>query len=77
MDRFLAAERKAIEVAKWLKGVEIHSDPGNGFVYDWVESFAREFRDRWPSSKCKDCIRDCAYECKSFCDKYERDPKCL
>lgn len=72
VDRFIEAERCAIEIAKYLEGCSIHSDPGDEFLVGWIEKFAEEFRRDWPNSKCKDCIRDCAHECKSFCDKYER-----
>lgn len=69
-DRFLQAEIRAIEIAKWRRGEEIHSDPGEGYVTKWVEQFAKEFRDRWPDSKCATCVCECGYECKSFCDQY-------
>jgi hypothetical protein len=70
-DRFLEAERRAIEIAKWEKGVEIHSDPGDAFVEEWIKKFATHFREKWPHSQCKDCKKDCAYECKAFCEDFE------
>lgn len=72
MNRFLEAQRRAVDCAKWLEGVEIGHDPGNGFVINWIELFAKKFRDQWQNSCCKDCKKDCAYECRSFCDRYEK-----
>jgi hypothetical protein len=76
VDRYLEAQRRVIEISKWIKGVEISSDPGDEFVHRWAAKYAAEFSKRWPSSKCKDCCHDCAHECRSFCEKFEKDPKC-
>lgn len=46
---FLAAQKEAIEVAKWLLGEKLGRDPGQEFVRQWIKEHAAEFRENWPS----------------------------
>lgn len=46
---FMAAQKDAIEVAKWLLGEKIGRDPGEEFVMEWIREHAEEFRRNWPS----------------------------
>lgn len=45
---FMAAQKDAIEVAKWLWGEKIGRDPGDEFVIKWIKDNAEEFRRNWP-----------------------------
>jgi len=46
---FMAAQKDAIEVAKWLLGEKIGRDPGEEFVTEWIRENAAEFRKNWPA----------------------------
>ena len=46
---FMAAQKDAIEVAKWLLGEKIGRDPGEEFVNEWIRENAEDFRKNWPS----------------------------
>ena len=45
----MAAQKDAIEVAKWLLGEKIGRDPGEEFVTEWIRENAAEFRKNWPA----------------------------
>jgi len=71
---FMEAQIHKIEVEKWEQGVRQYSDPGDGFVLDWIYCNAKQFRDSWEISLCKDCsnIRCCGHYALSACDKFYR-----
>lgn len=46
---FMAAQKEAIEVAKWLLGEKLGRDPGQEFVMQWIRDNAENFRANWPS----------------------------
>jgi hypothetical protein len=68
--RFIDAERRAIEHAKYLEGCKTGKDPGNDFVLLWVDKYASDFRARWEHSACKSCAEKCSHEVKAFCERY-------
>ena len=53
--RFMHAEQKYIDDAKWYEGIRINRDPGDAFVMQWALQHAKEFRDMWDKSNCKNC----------------------
>ncbi len=69
---FMEAQIHRIEVDKWEQGVFQHSDPGEDYVLDWVYHNAKEFRDGWQISLCKDCgnLRECGHNALSACDGF-------
>lgn len=71
---FMDAQVHRIEVDKWCRGEQQHSDPGDVFVMDWVYENAKSFRDDWQISLCKDCVkhRECGYYALSACDNFEK-----
>lgn len=44
---FMAAQKDAIEVAKWLLGEKLGRDPGQEFVLQWIRENGKAFRDNW------------------------------
>ena len=70
--KFIKAELKCIDEAKWYEGERIHTDPGIPFVEKWTVEHAKEFRDKWNKSICKKCVSGhiCGNylkaECKDF-----------
>ena len=69
---FMKVQVHRIEIDKWCQGERQHSDPGDGFIIDWVYTNAKSFRDEWQNSLCKHCInhRECGYYALCSCDNY-------
>lgn len=72
---FTRAQKKAIEVAKWIEGEKIHNDPGENYVKHWVKTFAKDFKSCWEKSKCKQCVfEECRYKAIQYCDCFSPNP---
>lgn len=72
-NKFMQAELKHIDDAKWYEGIRTGKDPGESFVNDWATKNAKEFRDKWNASKCKQC-RDghlCGNTVKEECENFK------
>ena len=78
---FVHAECDCISKDKWIEGIKIHSDPGNGYVLKWVSDNSQEFRDKWNASSCRLCVSafDCGHylriSCSDFIQREKRTPK--
>jgi len=74
MYKFLNAQKKRIEIEKWLEGERNHKDPGHEFVIEWIKHNAAWFREKWQVSLCQSCIfaAECGYEVRQSCIKYEK-----
>ena len=72
MNDFMQAQKKRIELEKWLEGCRINCDPGMEFIIEWIKNNAADFRETWDKSLCKKCYysNDCGFEVKQYCDKY-------
>ena len=74
--RFILAETKLIEIAKWIEGEHIHRDPGateeekNAFMEKWIIDHAMGVRNAWNSSKCRICCKNCFYNMKKECSDF-------
>jgi len=71
---FMNAEKICIEKDKWFKGIQIHKDPGDDFIFDWVQYNSQEFRDKWELSQCKHCVSAfcCGHYLKTKCNNFEK-----
>ena len=73
---FTHAQKKAIEVAKWIEGEKIQSDPGEKYNLYWVKTSAKDFKQDWEKSKCKECYHsDCRYKAISNCSNFVPNPE--
>ena len=74
--RFIQAETKLIEIAKWIEGERIHKDPGateeekNAFMNEWISNHASDVRNAWNDSKCRTCGNGCFHNMKKECPKF-------
>jgi hypothetical protein len=74
--RFMSAETKLIEIAKWIEGEHTHRDPGateqekNAFMEKWIVDHATGVRNAWNDSKCRTCCKDCFYNMKKECSNF-------
>lgn len=75
--KFLKAQMDAIDMAKWYRGEEIHSDPGQQFIIEWINKNAKLFREEWNKSCCKNCYKwfECGHMLKKECDNFNFDEK--
>lgn len=71
LDRYLKAEIKYIEDAKWFEGIRTHTDPGDFFIQSWIISSANNFRLQWEQSCCRFCQCDCRDNLKPKCDNFK------
>lgn len=72
---FTRAQKKAIEIAKWIEGEKINNDPGENYVKHWVKTFAKDFKSYWIKSKCRQCkVEECRYKAIQCCDCFSPDP---
>jgi len=73
--KFIEVERKKIEIDKWIEGQNMHCDPGEQYINDWVRRNAENWRNEWNNSKCKTCLfwMNCGYNLKCECDNYDKD----
>ena len=73
--RFIHAEQKYIEDAKWYEGIRICRDPGDEYIMQWTAEHAKEFRERWNESVCRTCILCCACGNNVYkkCDSYRAE----
>jgi hypothetical protein len=71
-NRALKVEMKYIDDAKYFRGIDTNSDPGQDFIIKWSTTSAGMFREMFDSSICKNCqhCEDCGHylkkECKNF-----------
>jgi ribosomal protein L37E len=74
--RFILAETKLIEIAKWIEGEHIHKDPGateeerNAFMEKWIMDHASGVRSAWNDSRCRICGKECFYNMKKECPDF-------
>lgn len=78
--KFITAEKNAMETSKYIESQKAHRDlyfddynqPSQRFYAWWIENHAKNFREAWDLSLCKDCTniytcRDCLKDtCKNF-----------
>jgi hypothetical protein len=69
---FIDAERQAIEVAKWIQGEKIQSDPGKPFAAQWIQQHAKNFKEAWDKSCCKLCKKKCKHNNIIDCNNFEQ-----
>jgi len=72
MLEYMIAQRKKIEIEKWFEGIRRKSDPGNDYVFWWIQNYAEWFRNAWKMSSCCECVevRKCGYNVKKECEKF-------
>jgi hypothetical protein len=70
---FIKAEVHYLDDAKYLEGINIHKDPGNEFVMNWIATSSKSFREKWDMSACKNCCHGgiCGDRLKSNCNDFE------
>ena len=70
--KFVKAEIKYINDAKWYEGINTHRDPGENFIEHWALDHASEFREKWNMSKCKVCVNGgiCGNNLKTECHSF-------
>lgn len=75
MYKFLFAQKKKIEVDKWCEGIHLKADPGQKYVFDWINENAAWFREAWAKSLCQSCrqYHDCGHEVAQSCDDYNEE----
>ena len=76
-EKFIKAEQKYIDDAKYYEGINTNSDPGINYIYQWISKYAKEFRQKWDVSICKDCFKadKCGDKLKFNCDSFENYPE--
>jgi len=69
------AETKKIEIDKWYEGLRTHNDPGEKYIYSWIDEHGEEFHIKWLNCKCRTCTKSdiCGYSEVEQCDKYNED----
>jgi hypothetical protein len=70
--KFIDAETQAIEVAKWIEGEKIQRDPGKSFVVQWIQQYAKDFKEMWDKSCCKSCKNKCKHNNTTDCNSFEQ-----
>jgi hypothetical protein len=72
-ENFLRSQVAYIDESKWYEGEKRKCDPGQAFIFEWVEKNAPEFRRRWEVSVCKEC--DLGHKCgnllKTKCTEFK------
>jgi len=56
--RFISEQQKAIDEYKYLKGIEMKCDPGRAAVQEWVEKYAKKFREEFTIKDCRENLID-------------------
>ena len=71
---FMEVQIHKIEIDKWVQGERQDSDPGEEYVIDWVYENAKNFRDGWNGSICKNCALhlSCGWNLLSACEDYKK-----
>ena len=74
-NKFIHAEQIRIDEAKWYEGEKIHNDPGDIYIFNWIQQNAVWFRELWDKSNCKICKnwKRCGHEVKLECNKFEKE----
>ena len=73
-DKFLAAERHAIEKSIYLASEKANENLSTmGFKIKWINAHSQGFRDAWPASICKNCkkVFTCHDCLKQQCDSFD------
>ncbi|MEM4261083.1 MAG: hypothetical protein QXG00_07615 [Candidatus Woesearchaeota archaeon] len=72
-NHFLKAQQKFINDAKYFEGINIHKDPGESYIINWITKNAKNFRTKWEVSKCKDCEKSyrCGDKLRTECEEFE------
>jgi len=73
--KYLKSQMDAIDKDKWYKGEEIHNDPGQEYIIDWINRNAKEWREKWEKSKCQHCSFwfECGHKLKVECERFKFD----
>ena len=70
--KFIKIELKYFDDAKFYEGINIHKDPGQEFIFNFIQINAQTLREKWEKSKCQHCYKwkNCGHllkvECKNF-----------
>ena len=72
-EKYLIAQIKYINDAKWYEGIHICHDPGEQFVECWVMKNANMFRERWNNCMCCSCEKadKCGDLLKEGCTEFK------
>jgi dGTP triphosphohydrolase len=71
-ESFLEAQKQAMELYKWNKGVEKGCDPGQAAIEEWIERYAQKFRKDFILSDLKNALtelRDIRKQIQDYFDK--------
>ena len=69
--RFICAQVKYINDAKYFEGINTQHDPGDIFVETFVIEKGLYFRNSWNNSQCSACSKDCGDLLKKQCDMFK------
>jgi hypothetical protein len=67
------AQINRIEYDKWIAGEKLHSDPGNTYIMEWIETYGSDFHDEFIISDCRTCKKcwECGGSVKFQCFNYD------
>ena len=69
--RYMFAQVKYFNDAKYFEGINTHNDPGDGFIEVFVCQKSVLFRESWNRSQCSKCCKDCGDLLKEYCDNFK------
>ena len=85
--RFIKAQTNAMDTSKYIESQKLRKDlyldelgrPTQNFYIEWIKKHAKKFREAWPSSCCKRCLKatTCKNCLKDTCKYFEIDPEIL
>jgi len=73
MKNYMVSQKKRIELDKWFEGCRIQQDPGEEFIFSWIDNYAQKFKHDWANSLCSKCINSvgCGYKVAQSCDSFK------
>ena len=76
LKKYLGAQKKEMENAKWCEGSRIGQDPGEEFIKLWVNKYAKKFRKKFALDDLKQALNELKEVRKNIDDYLSRIVQC-
>ena len=69
----MLVQLQIIAIDKWDEGVRTCCDPGEQYIFKWVEEKSIDFAEKWAISSCRKCfmVLECGIKLLTKCDKFK------
>ncbi len=71
----MLVQLQIIAIDKWDEGVRIHNDPGEKYIFQWINERSVDFAEKWAGSKCRSCllVLKCGIKLLKKCENYQKE----